>query len=161
MAIVATNNPAELSFRDAGNEISSFRVFGATLTADNFDDQEALWSTLVTKATALCLGTLVKEKYANDETYSYVLPTNGAAREIKLLIQYIDNTTSKRLTATLPTINPATPVYIANINVKDAISVTTPTAITDFITAFNAFVVNPETQNAVTVIGLKVVGRNT
>jgi len=36
-----------------------------------------------------------------------------------------------------------------------------PTAIVDFITAFEAFAVNPITGNAVNVTGLKVVGRNT
>lgn len=161
MAIVATYNPASISLRDAGNEVSIFKVVGPTLTAENFDASEALWSTLVTKAQALVLGTLVKEQYANDEEYSYSLPTNGAARELKLLVQYVDNTTSKRLTCTLPTLDPTKPVYVANINAKDVVRVDTPVAITDFITAFNAFATNPETGNACTVIGLKVVGRNT
>jgi len=36
----------------------------------------------------------------------------------------------------------------------------TPTEVTDWITAFEAFAVAPRTGNAVTVKGLKVVGRN-
>lgn len=160
MSLVQTNNPAEISFRDAGNEVSAFRVFGTVLTAANAVAKEALWSTLVTAAEALALGTPVHERYLNDEIYSYDLPTNGAARELKLLVQYIDATTSKRLTCTLPTLDPTIPAYVANINARDVVQIDTPDAITGFIAAFNAFVVNPETGNACTVIGLKVVGRN-
>ena len=162
MAILLTSNRAELSFRDAGKEISRFAVYGILLTAANFDASEALWATLVSKIQAITLGELVKEKYANDEDYEYAVPSNGANRETKLLVQYMDSVTTKRFTCTIPTLNPDPSVvlYDSNYNAKDVVLMTSPTPMTEFIAAFEAFVTNPETGNLCTILGLKVVGRN-
>lgn len=167
MAIMNTSNPAELAFRDAGNEIGRFRIFGADITVDNLDEQEAKWEALITNITApltgvpLVLGALVSQRYVNDTTFTYVLPTNGSARELKLLIQYVTTTTGKRHTTTLPTLNPVAVTYVANINAKDIVRVDVPANIAAFITLFNGFAVDPDDNTlATTVIGLKVVGRN-
>lgn len=160
MALINSANPASISYRDAGNEISTFRIFGADITAENLDDQEALWDAVVTAANALCLGQMVRNRYVNDTTYTTTQPTNGAAREIKLLIQAQVTTTGRRLTATLPTLNPTLPAYVININAKDIVRLDTPSTITALITALNAFWVDPDTNTlATTVVGLKVVGR--
>lgn len=161
MSLPAGNyNPATISWRDAGNEIGSFSCYGPLLTAANFDANSDLFDTLVTKAQALVLGSRVKEIYEAEKLIVGTQPTNGAARETKLLIQYRDTTTLERFTATLPTLNPALPLYVVNENAKDVVRLDSPTAVTEFITAFNAFAVNPRTGNAVAIIGLKVVGRN-
>ncbi len=141
---------------DAGNEAYSFGLFGALLDDANWVDQQALWATLITKATALQLGAKKTTSYGNETHYAYSQPTNGAAREIALIIQAKDSTTQERVALRLPCINPATPVYVINNDAKDVIRVDTPTAVTDFISAFNAFAVNPKTGNALSIYGLRV-----
>lgn len=148
---------ASLSVIDAGNERGTFKVFGTVLTAGNFVAKEALWSTLVDAAMALVLGAKVRTVYGNVENFTYAQPTNGAAREIALLVQYKDGTTGQKFTAKLPTLDPTIPDYVINASAKDVVKVDSPTAITDFITAFNAFAINPYTGNACAVYGLKVV----
>jgi hypothetical protein len=154
---VPSEGLASLSVIDAGNERGTMKLFGTILTAGNFAAKEALWSTLVDAAMALVLGAKVRTVYGNVLNFTYSQPTNGAAREIALLVQYKDGTTGAKFTAKLPTLNPATPAYVINASAKDVVRVDTPSAITDFITAFNAFAINPYTGNACAVYGLKVV----
>ncbi len=156
--------PIELSYRDAGNEIGRMQFYGA-LVADsddtgNVEELNSALAAFITKAAAVANGALAKAVYVHEHIYTTTQPTNGAARELKLLIQYQDNTTGKGFTTTLPTLNPDIPVYVINKNVKDAVRVDTPTAITDLITAFQGLAKAPETGNDVTVVGLRVVGRN-
>jgi len=156
-----TYQPATETLVDAGNETSIFKVYGKVITAANHDAQVTLWNALRTAIGVITLGVVSKAIYASEITLDWDQPTNGASRELKLLVQFKDSTTGKRYTATVPTLDPTVPTYIQNINVKDAISVTAPSSIVDFIDAFEAFVVPPENPgNTVTVIGLRVVGRN-
>jgi len=152
--------PAEISYRDAGNEIGSCRFFGTELTAGNFVAKIALWATLLSATDAITLGLRIKDVYNDESIYGGVQPTNGAARETKLLVQYQDATTGAKFTTTIPTLDPTLPDYVINVNAKDVVLLDSPTEIADWITAFEAFAVNPFTGNAVTVVGLKVVGRN-
>jgi len=153
---------ATISYLDAGNEVGRFRCFGKVITAANHDAQEALWVTLVAAADALVLGVRIRNQYSSDNVQVGTQPTNGAAREIKLLVQYIDDTNGKRMTCSLPTLDPTLPDYVVNINAKDVILLDSPTEISDFIAAFEAFAINPEQPtHTVSVIGLKVVGRAT
>jgi len=156
--------PVEISFRDAGNEIGTMRFYGALIAdsddAGNVEELNTAMAAFLTKAGAVANGALQKAVYVHEHLYTTTQPTNGAAREIKLLIQFQDNTTGKAYTTTLPTLNPDIPVYVINKNVKDAVRTDTPTAITDLITAFQNLAKAPETGNAVTVVGLRVVGRN-
>jgi len=154
--------PFSISLRDAGNEIGTMRGYGTPLTAANFDAQVTAFGNLVTAVEAVVLGGTVKTEYAHTGLFDPALPTNGAARETKLLVQYKDGTNGQRFTLTIPSIDPTIPVYIDNVSAQDAISMTTPAGITGLIDAIEAFVkppVNP--THAVVVIGLKVVGRNT
>jgi len=153
--------PAEYLVYDAGNEPGHFKVYGLPLDdPETIAANDALWSTLKTKLDVLQLGAPARASYLGEQIVAWTQPTNGAAREIKLLVQYQDNTNGQKLSCTVPTLDPTIPVYVENINAKDVVRVDTPAAITQFITAFEAFVVNPQTGNSVTVIGLKVVGRN-
>lgn len=150
-------SPALISGIDAGNEAWSFSLFGKLLTDENWVDQQALWATLITKATALQLGAKKTTAYGNETHYAYSQPTNGAAREIALRISAKDGTTQERFTYQLPAINPTTPVYVLNVDAKDVVRTDTPTAITDLLTAFSAFAVSPVTGNALVAYGLRVV----
>lgn len=153
--------PAEVSYKDAGNEIGTMRFYGPIISAANFTATVALWATMLTKLDALALGARVKDRFNDESIYDVDQPVNGAAREVKLLIQYKDATTGERYTTTLPTLDPTLPEYVQNINAKDVILTTSPTEITDLITAFEAFAIAPRTNNPVEVIGLQVVGRST
>lgn len=153
---VGTSSPAVIGFADAGNEKATFRVFGIPLTAGNFVAQQALWTTLKAKVSAIVLGAVTFTEYGNKITELWAQPTNGAAREIKLLVQMKDTTTGERFTASIPTVDPTIPVYVVNVNAKDIVDPTTPTSIVDLATAINAFAISPITGNALEVIGLKV-----
>jgi len=153
--------PAEISYLDAGNEIGTQRFFGVILSAGNIVAKTALWATLLTATDAITLGARKKDVYNDETLYNVSQPTNGAAREIKLLVQYADVTTGERMTTTIPTLDPTLPDYVININARDVVELGTPTEIADWIDAFEAFAVNPRTGNAVAVVGLQVVGRST
>lgn len=147
---------ASLSLRDAGNEPTSFRVWGTVLTAGNFVAKQALWATLWAASMALVLGAKTLTNYGDQISYDWTQPTNGAAREIALRVRYKDATTGQRFTAKLGTLDPTLPDYVVNEDARDVVLLTSPSEITDFITAFNAFAVNPFTGNACVITGLQV-----
>ena len=149
-------SPAVLGGIDAGNEAWVFSLYGAVLDDTNWVAQQALWDTLVTKSTALILGAKKYTEYGNIVNFSYTQPTNGAAREIALIVQAKDTITQQRYSYRLPCIDPLIPSYVENNDAKDVIQVTTPTAIADFVIAFNAFAVSPATGNALSAYGLRV-----
>lgn len=153
--------PATISYLDAGNEVGTSSFYGLELGAANFVARTALWATLLTATDALVLGRRVKDVYNDTSIYAYGQPTNGAARELKLLVQYQDAITGEKGSTTIPTLDPAIPSYVVNVNARDVVELDSPTEIVDWIAAFEAFAVNPRTGNAVNVVGLKVVGRAT
>jgi len=152
--------PATISYRDAGNEIGTMSFYGSILTTGNIVAKTTAWGALLAAADALALGRRSKDVYNDESIYAYGQPTNGAARELKLLIQYQDATTGEQFTTSLPTLNPTIPEYVVNVNAKDVVILTDPTEVSEWITAFQAFAVNPRTGNSVVVRGLQVVGRN-
>lgn len=153
--------PAVIEYLDAGNEVGKMRFYGAPLTAANIVAKTADWGGLVAAADGLALGNRIRDQYADDSHYVVSQPTNGAARETKLLIQYRDSVTGEKMTTTLPTLDPTIPQYVINANARDVVIMTAPSAIVNFKTAFEGFAVNPRTGNSVVIYGLKVVGRNT
>jgi len=159
-----TRNKASISYRDAGNEIGTFSCIGADITAANRDAQEALFTTLVAAADALTLGARTKSEYVSQTTVATTQPTNGAAREIKLLVQYQVSSganTGARWNCTLPTLDITLVDYVQNINARDVVDPTVGTELLAFIAAFEAFAVDPANgTGAVEVVGLKIVGRS-
>jgi len=153
--------PATVSYKDAGNEVGTSSFYGPILNAGNFVAATGLWATLLSAMDALALGGRVKDVYNDESLYDTDQVTNGAARELKLLVQYKDATNGQRMTCSIPTLDPTIPDYVININAKDAVLLDSPAAVVDFITAFEAFAVNPRTGNAVEVVGLQVIGRST
>jgi hypothetical protein len=154
--------PFEIQYLDAGGEIGRCQYYGKVFNAANFDAQETLWATFLTKTDVLALGARQKDRYNDESIYSVARPNNGAARELKLLVYMQNDVTGRKFHFTVPTLDPTIPDYIDNISALDAVSVTSPAAITEFITAVEAFVRDPNSSDdACSVIGLKVVGRNT
>lgn len=153
-----TYAPATMSFIDAGMESASLSVYGKVLTAANFDAQVGLFGDLKDAVAAIVLGQIWKQQYGNSTQVAKVRPTNGAAREIGLRVKWSDDTTGETYTDIIPTIDPTIPAYDDNADSRDAVLVSTPSTITDLITAWEAFVVNPlHPANAISVIGLSVV----
>lgn len=159
-----TYQPLEISLRDAGNEIGTMRFYAHEIDISddtgNVEELNALFTTLQTKIAAVVLGAKTRSQYINETLYTTTQPTNGAARELKLLVQLQNFTTGRQLSFTIPTLNGTIPTYIINKNVKDAISLTAPTAIVDLIDAIEAIAEDPVDGGDVIVVGLRVVGRN-
>lgn len=154
-------SPASASYLDAGNEIGVMRIYGLTLTAANFDAQTALWAALLSAVDAITLGARLKDQYNDETLYLVAKPTNGAARELKLLVQMRNAVTGRRFTFTIPTLDGTIPSYIDNVSARDAVELTTPASIVTLVGAIEDFVVDPTSEgDAVSVIGIKVVGRN-
>ena len=159
-----TYQPLEISFRDAGNEIGTMRFYAHPIEISddtgNVEELNTLFTTLQTKIAAVVLGAKTRSQYIDETLFTTTQPTNGAARELKLFVQLQNNGSGRQLGFTIPTLNGTIPVYIINKNVKDAISLTSPTAITDLIDAIEAIAEDPVDGSDVTVVGLRVVGRN-
>lgn len=163
-----------ISKLDAGNELGTISGTAVAVDGDNtgsnLGTQTGLLAAFRAAVDAITLGGTKKVSYYVTQELSPALPTNGAARELKLLVQYQCTATGKRYTLTIPTLDPTIPAYVNNINVKDAVRMDSPATIVNLITAFNNFVVAPDipsdgdgtyaTNPACTVIGLRVVGRN-
>jgi len=164
----------KLGYLDAGNEIGVMQGTAIAIDGDdnssNLGAQTGLFATFRAAVDALTLGNTKSADYYVSQVLSPAVPTNGAAREFKLLVIYQCTATGKRYTMTVPTLDPSIPLYVQNVSVKDAVRTDSPAAITTFISAFNAFVVAPdipsdgdgtyEVSPACTVLGLRVVGRN-
>jgi len=163
-----------LSFLDAGNEIGTVSGVATAIDGDdnssNLGAQQGLWAAFYGAVAAIVLGAAAKREYYVTQILDPTLPTNGAAREVKLLTIYKCTATGKKYELSIPTLNPALPTYIDNYSVKDAVSLAAPAGITAYIAAFNAFVKAPDIPSdgdgvyainpACVVIGLRVVGRN-
>lgn len=160
MALLNSSNPATISLRDAGNEIGTVRLFGADIDAANLDAQDAKWDALAVLILAMQLGNMTQNTYINHTTYSTVQPTNGAARELKLLIQG-QSAAGKKATFTIPCLDVSKVHYVQNINAKDVVLLSEPTAMTALITALNGFWVDEnDNTDPMAVVGAKVVGRS-
>lgn len=163
-----------IGFLDAGNEIGTLTGTAIGIDGDdnssNLGAQTGLFATFRAAVDAVTLGATATADYYIKQVLSPAQPTNGATRELKLQVLYRCTATGKRYTLTIPTLDPTIPLYIQNVSVKDAVRVDSPASIVTLISAFNAFVVAPDipsngegvyaTSPAVTVIGLRVVGRN-
>ncbi len=159
-----TQNKASISIRDAGNEIGRFSCIGADITAANRDAQNTLFQALVTAVAALTLGAITKTDYISQVTVATTQPTDGAARELKLLVQYQVTSganTGARWNCTVPCLDATLVSYVINVNAKDVVDPSVGTELLAFIAAFEAFAVDPANgTGTVAVVGLKVVGRS-
>jgi len=168
-----TFHVSHITWWDKSREKASLEVFGLPITATivstavvNFTAQATLWAAVITASLALSRGLIYASQFVNLSINNAYPETSDidqeAVREIKLLIQYIDSVTQKRLTATLPCLNLSLVTYLPQA--KDFVAITTEqgatSEVTDFVSAFEGYAVNPQTGNPATIVGLKVVGRN-
>lgn len=165
-----TFHEVEISYWDKSQEVGRFEAETAVVTATivstdvvNFTAQADAWALLVTAMNAIVLGLPRLNRWVN----TVVVNANpaksaidqSAVREIKLKFLYIDNTTQQRYECTIPTLNLTKVVYLPLIG-NDAVSLSSPTEMTNLITAFQGVIVAPATGNPVTIIAAEVVGRN-
>jgi len=163
-----------LSYLDAGNETGTVTGVAKAVDGDdnssNLGTQQGLWAAFQAAVAGVTNGAKAKASYYVTQNLTPTLPTNGSARELKLLVMYRCIATGKRYSLTIPTLAPTIPLYVDNVSVKDAVRTDSPSQITALITAFENFVVAPDIPSdgdgtyasnpAIEVIGLRVVGRN-
>lgn len=165
-----TSHPVEMSWWDKSQEVGRFEFEMAIVTATivsaavvNFTAQSGLFASLVTATNAIVLGLPRLNRWVNQVVVNANPAKDDinqlAVREIKLKVMYIDNTNQAKYQCTIPTLDLSKVVYLPIIG-NDAVSLTEPTEIVDFIDAFEAGAVAPYTGNPVTVIAMEVVGRN-
>lgn len=159
-----TYSPYRASFKDISKEIGTFRVFGLPLTETDFDANQAVAATFLNALNAITLGVIVETEYGILTVINPVgFPSNPSAqRENKLLVRFWDVTTFEKFTATIPTID--LPNLVFETDAKDFVSKSAWAAggavMTNFVTAWQAFVVNPRTGNLTNIESLEYVGRN-
>lgn len=147
-----------ITYADYGGEKSSFQIPTIDWTAANYDANQTLLDTLVTKMAALTVGLEVKQLRTHDETGSGSGQSSNvnAHRELKWLITFSDDVTGINYQRELPAplLNASTLLQDigGNANVGD-------TLWTDFITAFEAVAESPA-GNAVSFVTARYVGRN-
>lgn len=164
MPAIGQKGFAEISMRDATAEVTTARIRIAQLTAANLAAQLVAQSAFDAAVAAIVLGVVSKETMGNAQIISNAEASDPSAqRESKLLVSYWDATTEQIYSITIGTIDYSLLVFMPGAG--DAVAFTTaqgaPTAITDFVTAFEAFALAPDTGNAVAVIGMRFVGRST
>jgi len=161
-----TYHPASITFWDKSREKGTMEVYGLPVTSVNFAAISTLWAAVVSASIGLANGLIYSQRWVNLFIANAYPPdediTQEAVREIGLKVLYIDATTQKKLEVTLPTLNLSLVTYLSQA--KDFVAISAEQGagaeMVAFVDAFEAYVVNPQTGNAVTVVGAKVVGRN-
>ncbi len=156
-----TYSPFESSFRDIGGEVGSFRCYGLLTTEDDWAAQQALAAAFQAALVGATLGQEIQWSYGGIQTIinpSGKATSPSAQRENKLLVRYHDATTLKVMTATIPTISLPSLVFLTDAN--DFVSLASPSFMTALVSAWQAFVVNPETNNLTVIESAEFVGRN-
>jgi hypothetical protein len=145
------------TMRDYDGEATVFSVNSALLNAGNIASEIAANTALGVAIAGITRGTVTRITYGNEIDSPGVNSDPLAQRENKWLIRYHDTTTGKNHkvelgTADLMALDPNNRgyAYIGDGDVVDA-----------FVSAFEAFVLAPETNNAVAIDSIQFVGRNT
>jgi hypothetical protein len=154
-------SPFEASFRDKGGEVGNFGVYGLLQNEDDFAANNTLAEALNTALNNATLGQEVQWSYGGIQTIvnpSGKASSASAQRENKLLIRYHDAVNLKVMTATIPTID--LPNLVFETDANDFVSLSSPSFMSGLVTAWQAFVVNPETNNLTIIDSAQYVGRN-
>lgn len=156
-----TYSPFEASFRDKGGEVGNFGVYGIPVEPADETDMITAATAFNTALNNATLGQEVQWSYGGIQTI--VNPSGKAAsasaqRENKLLIRYHDVTTLKVMTATIPTID--LPNLVFETDANDFVSLASPAFMVALVSAWAAFVTNPETGNLTVIESAEYVGRN-
>lgn len=146
------------ALRDYDAETTTFRVSAAELNAGNIAAQLTLQAALGTAINDMVLGSLWRIAYGNE--VPGVTPQASdpfAQREMKWLISYTDDVTGKLYQCELGTAD------LSNLdpNNRDSANIGDGGVVDAFVAAFEAYVVAPDTGNAVSIVSIIPVGRNT
>ncbi len=147
------------TYADFGGEKSTLSLPIAAITSANYDAKMTLVGALRTAIGLLTEGLSVKKVIHVESVGSgsgkATSPT--AQRELKWLVSYQDATTLKRLTCEIPA-----PLLTAAFidTTPEGNAILTATEWVDFIADFEAIVVAPDTDNAVEILAVRLVGRN-
>lgn len=151
-----------LTDRTDENTTHEFQIADITdeTLPDILDDQAAYQTALL----AITNGVLHRQKTTISRVISNLVPTdNTAQRESKLQVFYRSNTTEQTWDLTIGTIDFAQLTFLPGAG--DYVAITSEqgatTAMTNFVTAFQAYVkANDGSGAAVTITAMKYVGRN-
>lgn len=162
-AIGGTQGVTE-TLRDDSGEITSHHVYTGEITAVSLPGLLTQIGAYRTAVEGITLGIVAKESWGEDTVVSNATPTNGAAREYKLLVQYQGATTEKPYTLTIGTVDPSVIVRLPGGG--DAVAFEAANgasaAIQAWVTAFEAMAKAPDDEaESVVVVGMRTVGRNT
>ncbi|HTS10278.1 MAG TPA: hypothetical protein VMP68_32240 [Candidatus Eisenbacteria bacterium] len=158
--------PWSISIIDRFGKIGIFKGYAAELTPDNYADQQtafsALQAALVPALNPLVIGTFYQTTYGNQNIIGTTPPTNNdALRGVKLRILARDSTTQAKKVYSVSAIDPTkfqplsyTNDYVASTGAEGA-----SVAVQLLVTNFNAFVVNPETGNFMSIYALRIINR--
>jgi hypothetical protein len=147
------------TFLDASTEKSSMTFNYGEITAISIPGFLTEYGTFRDSVVAVSIGQLVADQWSGDKTkYSNVVPTDKSAqRERKWLMTYEDDVTLALYRMEIPCADyELTDVFAGD---TDEV-VLTQTEIAAMIAAFETLCRSPE-GNAVTVVGMRGVGRNT
>lgn len=156
---------ARVTYGDVTEEKSSIEVYTGAITAISIGGFLTQFGTFQTECDKLTLGARMQQSWIGDlTTVSNTWPTDRAAqRENKLLVDYRDTVTEEVFTLTIPTVDFSKLNFVPGGG--DAVQFQAPGAHADvvtWVTAFEAMARTPRSDaNAVEVIGMRYVGRNT
>lgn len=141
---------------DYDNEATVFSITTALLNAGNIADEIAANSVLGAAITGITRGTLRRIQYGN-VVESAALPADPLAqRENKWLIRYADTVTGKVYRAELGTAD----LMHLDPNNRGYAQIGDGGPVDDFVAAFEAYALAPDTLNPVEILDMKFVGRN-
>lgn len=144
---------------DRGEEKSPHTFFNGAITAVSLPGFLTDLGAYRTALDAIIIGVIHKEKWVGDETVLTNVPpaSNLAQRELKILLQYVGDTSQKKFT-----IEVACPDLAALTLVgKDDVELADAGIMAAYVTAFEQIARSPDDDTeTVTVTGARIVGRN-
>jgi len=145
------------TLKDYDSESTTFRVHAADLNAGNIAAQLTLQSNLGAAINNMVLGSLQTIRYGNGVISGSAAPSDPfAQRESRWLVRYHDAVTGKQYRVELGTAD------YSNLdpNNRDHAFIGDAGDVDAFVTAFEAYVLAPDTNNAVEIDEILAVGRN-
>lgn len=148
-----------MSIRDYSKELSRFTTFYTGITAANIGDILSQWGTLKTATGNIILGEIASEQLVLDNTkISAAVPSSPfAQRELKILVNYVGNTSQKPFSVEIPTPDLAA----LTLNNTDEVVLADGGVMAAWVTAFETLAKSPDSDTeTVTVTSAFVKGRN-
>lgn len=148
-----------LTIRDYSKELSRFTVNYTGVTAVNIGDILSQWGALKTATQNVILGVQANEQLVLDNTkLSAAVPASPfAQRELKLLVNYVGNTSGKPFQLEIPTPDLAA----LTLNNTDEVVIADGGVMAAWVAAFETIAKSPDSDvETVTVTSAFIRGRN-